>query len=401
MTLREALDLVPDFRSSQGRRHSLGAILALATCAMLCGARSLYAIAQWGRDQGGATAQLLGFSQEKTPCVATLHRVFKGLDVAAFEAEVGNWLANSGVEADDPLSLDGKTLRGVHGQEIPGVHLVSAYASRAGAVLAQVAAPGKGEELAAVKEVLGQVPLKGRVVVADALLTQRKVCEQIVAGGGEYLLPATLRRDLEVAFSPEELRGLVGQPYLPGWQRSGHAGPSFWADPVKRRPGLHVRLAAGMYRRSRRAAGPAAEGPRAYLQLRGPLWPDGRRGSPGRTARPSGNLATGLRLAASRGSRTFEPGSGGPLPPARGQADGLGRCSSKAEGATFVFPRCDGTLSSAELATLLVEQEGVVVTPGVGFGECGVGHFRIALMRSPAERVVEGAQRIARALAEL
>ena len=49
---------------------SLGAILALATCAMLCGARSLYAIAQWGRDQGGATAQLLGFSQEKTPCVA-------------------------------------------------------------------------------------------------------------------------------------------------------------------------------------------------------------------------------------------------------------------------------------------------------------------------------------------
>ena len=65
--------------------------------------------------------------------MATLHRVFKGLDVAAFEAEVGNWLANSGVEADDPLSLDGKTLRGVHGQEIPGVHLVSAYASRAGA----------------------------------------------------------------------------------------------------------------------------------------------------------------------------------------------------------------------------------------------------------------------------
>ena len=120
MTLRETLDLVPDFRSSQGRRHSLGAILALATCAMLCGARSLYAIAQWGRDQGGATAQLLGFSQEKTPCVATLHRVFKGLDVAAFEAEVGNWLANSGVEADDPLSLDGKTLRGSTAKRYPG-----------------------------------------------------------------------------------------------------------------------------------------------------------------------------------------------------------------------------------------------------------------------------------------
>ena len=246
MTLRETLDLVPDFRSSQGRRHSLGAILALATCAMLCGARSLYAIAQWGRDQGGATAQLLGFSQEKTPCVATLHRVFKGLDVAAFEAEVGNWLANSGVEADDPLSLDGKTLRGVHGQEIPGVHLVSAYASHAGAVLAQVAAPGKGEELAAVKEVLGQVPLKGRVVVADALLTQRKVCEQIVAGGGEYLLPVkenqpTLRRDLEVAF-PLLGTARAGGPTVPPWLaaewRARGAKLTVWADaPVKRRHG--------------------------------------------------------------------------------------------------------------------------------------------------------------------
>ncbi len=71
------------------------------------------------------------------------------------------------------------------------------------------------------------------------------------------------------------------------------------------------------------------------------------------------------------------------------------------EGATFVFPRCDLNLSSAELATLLVEQEGVVVTPGIGFGECGEGHFRIALMRSPAERVVEGARRIAKALTAL
>ena len=65
MTLRETLDLVPDFRSSQGRRHSLGAILALATCAMLCGARSLYAIAQW-QDQGGATAQLFGVSARRS-----------------------------------------------------------------------------------------------------------------------------------------------------------------------------------------------------------------------------------------------------------------------------------------------------------------------------------------------
>ena len=71
MGLREALDGVPDHRRSQGRRHPLGAVLGLAVCAMLCGARSLYAIAQWGRDHGAATGQLLGFRPGRTPCVAT------------------------------------------------------------------------------------------------------------------------------------------------------------------------------------------------------------------------------------------------------------------------------------------------------------------------------------------
>ena len=34
----------------RGVRHPLAAILALSVCAMLSGARSLYAIAQWGRE---------------------------------------------------------------------------------------------------------------------------------------------------------------------------------------------------------------------------------------------------------------------------------------------------------------------------------------------------------------
>ena len=70
-------------------------------------------------------------------------------------------------------------------------------------------------------------------------------------------------------------------------------------------------------------------------------------------------------------------------------------------GATFMFPRSSSSMNSEEMAQWLVEEEGVVVTPGAGFGESGESHFRIALMRSPADRVVEGGQRIARALAKL
>ncbi len=71
------------------------------------------------------------------------------------------------------------------------------------------------------------------------------------------------------------------------------------------------------------------------------------------------------------------------------------------DGATFLFPRYSADMTSAELAELLVEQEGVVVTPGAGFGASGEGHFRIALMRSPADRVLEGVERIAHTLENL
>ena len=71
------------------------------------------------------------------------------------------------------------------------------------------------------------------------------------------------------------------------------------------------------------------------------------------------------------------------------------------DGATFLFPRYSADMTSAQLAELLVEREGVVVTPGAGFGDSGEGHFRIALMRSPADRVLEGVERIARVLESL
>ena len=66
------------------------------------------------------------------------------------------------------------------------------------------------------------------------------------------------------------------------------------------------------------------------------------------------------------------------------------------QGATFVFPRYSANHSSAELAMSMIEKAGVVVTPGSGFGDCGEGHFRIALMRSPSDRVLEGTDRICR-----
>jgi hypothetical protein len=214
-TLAAALASVPDPRHPNGWRPDrtplpLVGILQLAVAAMLCGARSLYAIAQWGQERVADDSQVLvplGLPPGRSPSVATLHRVFKRVDVAAFETALGQWLAASGVRATDALAVDGKTLRGIQGDQLPGVHLVAAYAHQAGAVLAQAPSPGTGQELAAVRAVLERAPVAGRIVTGDALLTQRALCRQIVAQHGDYLLPVdanqpALLAAVAAAFSP-------------------------------------------------------------------------------------------------------------------------------------------------------------------------------------------------------
>jgi len=183
-SLIEVLGGVPDPRSAHGRRHPIGAILALAVCAMLCGARSLYAISQWGRDHDSEMAQALGFTRDRTPCVSTLHQVFSRLDRERFERALGGWLQQRGLLGPEAIAVDGKTLRGIHGEEVPGVHLVAAYTHQSGIVLGQQAVGEKENELGAIAGLLDQLDLRGLVLTGDAQFTQREVCRQVVGKGG-------------------------------------------------------------------------------------------------------------------------------------------------------------------------------------------------------------------------
>jgi ATP/maltotriose-dependent transcriptional regulator MalT len=117
---------VPDRRSRQGQRHSQGAILSLAVAAMLSGARSLYAVARWGRLQTPEDLRMLGFTRDRTPSVSTLHGVFKTLDVKAFEEATELWEEAEFGGRARVLAFEEKGMLGLHGEELPGVRLVAA-----------------------------------------------------------------------------------------------------------------------------------------------------------------------------------------------------------------------------------------------------------------------------------
>jgi hypothetical protein len=187
--LIEVLAEVPDFRQNQGKRHSLASILCLACAAILCGYRSYGAMAEWGQHYGTELALTLGFKDGKTPCVGTLHTIFRRLDKQAFDRQIGQWaecvLKKSSTSGTlQGVAIDGKTLRGSKKQGAMDVHLLSAVSHGLGLTLGQQAVDDKTNEITAIQQLLHLLLLEGRVVTMDALLTQKEIATTILEKGG-------------------------------------------------------------------------------------------------------------------------------------------------------------------------------------------------------------------------
>jgi hypothetical protein len=186
-SLSEVFASLPDPRQPRGRRHPLPALLSLTAVALLAGMRSLEAIAQFARDHGTPFRLALGFTRFDSPCKATLSNLFRALDIDAYEHALAAWLIARCPDLGDTLAIDGKTLRGSAGYEVPGVHLLAAYAPKVAAVIGQIRVDGKTNEHKAALELLGVLPLEGKVVTGDAMFCHKDVCEKVRDGGGDYL----------------------------------------------------------------------------------------------------------------------------------------------------------------------------------------------------------------------
>ncbi|MDY3558626.1 ISAs1 family transposase [Gemmata sp. JC673] len=215
-SLYEELSTIPDPRGLQGLIHPLPAVLGLVTLALLMGRTSLQGIARFGRQHGVPLAHALGFRRGKTPAASTRSRTLRRFDPQQLEAARTRWLdGRVGPVARAHIALDGKTLRGSRDGEVPGAHLVAAYAPAARAVLAQVRVDAKTNEHKAALTLLGIVPVAGSVLTGDAMFGQRDLAQQVIAGGGHYVLVAKdnqpgLVSDIEAGLGFEDAaRGLA------------------------------------------------------------------------------------------------------------------------------------------------------------------------------------------------
>src|SRR3954452_24204811 len=193
--LVQALTVIPDPRCRRGRRHGLQSVLLLALQAVMAGASSWVAIAQWA-----ATApQALG-GCGASPSAATFGRVLAAVDITAVEAALTTWVTGrqARARAQQPagttaaacrtvLAVDGKTLRGSKAADGQPTKLVCVYDHGHRLVLTQVAVSG-GDEVAAFTLALAALPeLADVLVTADALHCQRGHADFLATRGGHYL----------------------------------------------------------------------------------------------------------------------------------------------------------------------------------------------------------------------
>lgn len=191
-SLAEALAEVPEPRGAQGLLHPLLPMLQATVFAILCGKQHPTGIAEWVDAHYDAwLRETLGFPQPKRPCNTTFHLFLRALDWQAFEVALTRWIRTVAEAAGfdlhtEALAVDGKEVRGVRRMSGEALLLVSAFTHETGLTLA-LRACGEGEEQAAVRELLAQVNLTGRVVTGDALHTQRTTSALILERGGDYL----------------------------------------------------------------------------------------------------------------------------------------------------------------------------------------------------------------------
>lgn len=179
-----------DKRKPKGKRYALATILLGMFLAKLCGEDKPSGIAEWVALRGKWIASVLGLKRKSMPSHHTYRRTLADvIDEEEFEALVREQFAYSGEAGYQVVvAMDGKVIRGTIDAAVSeGLCLLAVYLPGEGITLAQVAIESQQNEISAAPTLLGYVNLRNKVVIGDALHTQRQISIQIGKAGGHYL----------------------------------------------------------------------------------------------------------------------------------------------------------------------------------------------------------------------
>jgi predicted transposase YbfD/YdcC len=218
-SLADRLQTLTDARHSRGKRYSLAVIVLLTILAKLGGEDRPSGIGDWVHGRRTPLATALRLPRPTMPHANTFRRILSTVvsptELEPLVQEFFQRLPGAGQSV--LVAIDGKTVRGtITAMQPRGEHLLCAYLPAEGLVLLQVAAGAKENEISVAPTLLASLDLRGKVVMGDALHTQRALSVQILEAGGDYLWVAkdnqpTLRQDIADLFTLSPATVLGGQ----------------------------------------------------------------------------------------------------------------------------------------------------------------------------------------------
>jgi len=207
-SLYNEFEKVKDGRGEKGKRYPLPLLLTLLLLGKLAGETTINGIVDWIKERKASLKRQLDwpkrfpvnstYSHALTHCdgqeiaKAIAHVILKARAGEQGETEPSRVVADPG-EKLIHTAMDGKVMRGTlgHAKEgQPSVHLLSLYECESGIVIAQEALKSKENEITAAIALLHPVLVKGRIISADAIHTQKAWCAGVDAYDGYSLFVA-------------------------------------------------------------------------------------------------------------------------------------------------------------------------------------------------------------------
>lgn len=188
-SLEEFFSSIEDPRVDRHKKHKLLDIIILTLCAVISGAEGWEAIEQFGEDKQDWLKKWIALENgiPSHDCIArVIARILPAQMTECFIA----WTQSVAKITDgEVVAIDGKTARHSYGKDKLGaIHMVSAWANKAGMSLGQVKTAAKSNEITAIPMLLEMLEIKGCIVTIDAMGCQTDIAAKIVEKKADYVL---------------------------------------------------------------------------------------------------------------------------------------------------------------------------------------------------------------------
>lgn len=180
--LQKDLVQIKDPRGKQGRRYRFIPLLSLCIAAVISGYTQYRQIADWIAKLSGPERAKFGLPGDRVPDETTIAYFISRIDPAQLQTVLSRWLLKTYKKNVDfsTVLLDGKAVRATSSEASEQRAFLNVFANELGIVIQHAPTQkGGGEKITARDILRTDIDLNGKIVLADALHTDRQMLREI------------------------------------------------------------------------------------------------------------------------------------------------------------------------------------------------------------------------------